>query len=378
MSLQEIARNHYYHLHQYPELSCLEYQTTEYIIEQLNELGGFDLDTRTDTGLIATYNPGCKTTIAFRADIDALPIEEKTGLEYASKNTGVMHACGHDFHTANLLAFAHHLKNVDLHITVKLIFQANEETTPGGSKKLIDNHGLDDVDYFFGIHVDPGYPKDMILIKSGALYASIDDFFVTVKGVGGHVSTPHLVNDPMPCAVSIVNDLMNGIHKRIDPMNQPLIGITTFQCGQGAYNIIANDATFNGTIRTHNNDTRQKSIAYFNQFVRNTAKAYGLDVQIDWLFGEPPLINSEALVKEIQPYLTQKMPGTIHTLDTANFGGEDFSNYANLKPSIFFMVGVHVNDADFHNENFQVDLGAFSYSLDLYEHLVNYYNNEDI
>lgn len=377
MDLHEIAKQHYYHLHQYPELSNQEYLTTAYVKNHLEKIGGYELDLRANTGLVATINPGCATTIAFRADIDALPITEKTNLEYASKHDGVMHACGHDFHTANLLAFAQYLSTQNLNITVKLIFQANEETTPGGSIVHIENGILNDVDHFFGLHVDPSYAYNEVLLKSGPLFASIDDFCVTLSGEGGHISTPNLVRDPFMCAVSMVNGLMAAVHKRIDPMNQPLIGISSFNYGQESFNIINNETVFRGTIRCHNHLTRTLSIKFLKNYFENTAKAFEIDFNIEWFYGEPPLVNDPDLVATLQEQLSLLMPKRIKKLEEANFGGEDFSNYASLKPSAFFIVGCHSNDADFHNDHFQVNLDAFETSLELFSNLLKIFNKRE-
>ncbi|MEG0367943.1 MAG: M20 family metallopeptidase, partial [Coprobacillus sp.] len=299
-TLSNKAQEYFYYLHQYPELSGKEYKTTEFIVNELKKLSVFELDTQTKTGVIATINPGCDLVIGFRGDIDALEVEEKTDLEYKSKNIGIMHACGHDAHTSVMLALAHYVSSIDkLNYTIKLIFQHSEEITPGGSSEFFANGSLDNVNHFFSFHVEPNFPTGKILIKSGPLYASIDDFFVNVIGKGGHVATPHFAHDPLPAACAMVSEVSNTVTKRIDPMNPPLIGIGTLQYGNGAPNTISNDVNFCGTIRTHNSITREKSINYLNNSIKRIAQSYDIEALINWEHGEPVLVNDKDLVNKL-------------------------------------------------------------------------------
>lgn len=373
--LEEKALEYFYHLHQYPELSNEEYETTKFIISELDKIGGYELDTQTKTGVIATINPGCDFTIGLRGDIDALPVKEMSDLEYKSKVDGVMHACGHDAHTSVMLSLAHYIATLDLKYTIKLIFQHSEEVTPGGSAQFFANGSLDDVDHFFSFHVEPNFNTGQVLIKSGALYASIDDFFVNVIGKGGHVATPQYANDPLPCAAAMVSEISNAITKRIDPMNPPLIGIGTLNYGEGSPNTIGNEVYFCGTIRTHNTTTREKSIKYFNNVIESIAQSYDISAKIKWEHGEPVLVNDENLIAEIEPVLIDKMGSdVIVRLDEANYGGEDFSNYSSKKPSIYFLLGCKANDYDFHHEKFVVDTKCLPYAIDLFKNIVDYYN----
>lgn len=376
-NLEEKVLEYFYHLHQNPEVSNEEYKTTEFIINELNTIGKFELDTRTKTGVIATINPGCDLTIGFRGDIDALPVNEMTDLEYKSKNEGVMHACGHDAHTSVMLGLAHYVATLDLNYTIKIIFQHAEEVTPGGSAQFFANGALDDVDHFFSYHVEPNHEAGKILIKSGALYASIDDFFVKVIGKGGHVATPQYAIDPLPAATSMINEIANTVTKKIDPMNPPLIGVGSFNYGNGAPNIIGNEVSFCGTIRTHNTTTRTQAVEKLDKTIVNIAKAYDTQAEIVWEHGEPVLENNVDLINELKPYLIEKMGSDVITdLLEANYGGEDFSNYSSRKPSIYFLVGAHVNDYDFHHEKFEVNTKAIPNALNLFINIAEYYNNK--
>lgn len=374
-NLEEKALEYFYHLHQYPEVSNEEYKTTEFIINELNKIGKFELNTKTKTGVIATINPGCETTIGFRGDIDALPVKEMTDLSYKSKIDGVMHACGHDAHTSVMLTLAHYVAQLDLTYTIKIIFQHAEEVTPGGSKQFFENGSLDDVDYFYSFHVEPNHEAGKILIKPGPLYASIDDFFVTVIGKGGHVATPQYADDPLPAATAMVSEISNTITKKIDPMNPPLIGVGTFKYGEGSPNTIGNEVYFCGTIRTHNTTTREQAVGKFDNVINSIAQSYGITAKIEWEHGEPVLSNNEELITELEPYLIEKIgKDSVVRLAEANYGGEDFSNYSSRKPSVYFLVGCHDNDYDFHHEKFVVNTECIPAAIKLFTNIVDYYN----
>ncbi|WP_423364406.1 amidohydrolase [Mycoplasma sp. P36-A1] len=373
------AIQHYKYLHQFPELSNNEIETTKYILKELETIPNISIEKVDNNALIVTLNPNKKLTVAFRADTDALEIEENTQLPYSSKNEGVMHACGHDFHTANLIVFIKYLAQQTINYTAKFIFQPNEETTPGGSVKIIQSKLVDDVDHFISLHVEPTYKVGQVLIKKGDFYASTDDFSINLKGVGAHICTPDLGIDSLPPALNIATYMPSTILKRLNPLKLPLIAISSFTYGANTHNVIHESANIKGSIRAHDQEIRANSRAYLEQYVESIASTYQVSSKVEWQIGEPPLHNDETLSEDIVNYInnTQDKLKIEYILDL-NYGGEDFSNYAVLKPSAYFIIGTHTenNYYDLHSDGVIINLEAFNYSLELFKQISNYFNQK--
>src|SRR6056297_859204 len=264
------------HIHQFPELSFQEYRTSEYIASLLKEWGIEFESGITETGIVVCIkgkNPGRKT-IALRADIDALPIEEKNNIPYKSKNKGVMHACGHDAHTASLLGVILILSELkdEFEGTVKCIFQPGEELLPGGAKLMIQQEVLKnpEPEIIIGQHVYPELPAGKIGIKSGAYMASSDEVYITVKGKGGHAALPENINDPVLMASHILISLQQEINRR-SPKGVPTVLSFGKVNANGAMNVIPDEVKLEGTFRTMNEVWREKAHGLIKQISEGIA-----------------------------------------------------------------------------------------------------------
>ncbi|MGL4382307.1 MAG: peptidase dimerization domain-containing protein, partial [Bacilli bacterium] len=242
------------------------------------------------------------------------------------------------------------------------------------------NQGLvDDVAHFFALHVDPSYETKTIILKRNALYGSCDDFDVTIKGQGGHIATPHLCYDPLPFALNFYHDLNNIILNQIDRLRPAILGLSSFNYGQDTYNIINDEVSLKGSLRCLDEQTRTEVLTALNDYVINLKQNNNLDISFNVIKGDGVLINDVTLINELQPYLLAHLNETnqLIEIDKASYGSEDFTNYAQLKPSIYFLVGAKVNDYDFHNSRFQVDYHALQTSIDLFINIINYFNQKE-
>lgn len=341
------------HLHAHPELSNQEGQTAQCIEAELRSLG---LQTkpglgRNGTGVIA-YLPATaptSTTIALRADIDALPITETTGKPWASTTPGVMHACGHDGHTAILLGAARALSNAtERPNNVLFIFQPAEEDGGGaevmceqGVLRGVDGGGLGEpVSRIFGLHGWPRMPLGMVGTRPGPLMASTDDFDVRIVGKGGHAAMPHLATDPIVAASAIVLALQTVASRNINPNEAGVITVGQFEAGT-ANNIIPEAARLVGTIRALNDQTRSLLGERFHHIVRSTAQAHGCTAEITWQPGYPVTHNTPEMADHVLD-VARKVLGQSNAERTpeASMGGEDFSYYGHHVPACFFMLGL--------------------------------------
>ena len=236
-------------LHRHPELAMKEYKTTEYLRKILLDSGVRLLDTKLETGLIAVIGTGEAPVVALRADIDALPIQERTSLPYASETPGVMHACGHDFHAACMLGAALLLKarEASLSGTVKVIFQPAEEVNVGAAK-LVDTGLLDDVQLFLAGHTYPWFPAGTLGIRPGPVMASADRFSVRIRGKGCHAANPDMGIDPIPALGATISAFQTVVSRRVNPFEGAVVSITRVEAGN-TWNVIPEDAFLEGTVR---------------------------------------------------------------------------------------------------------------------------------
>lgn len=366
-----IERRRYYH--QNPELSLNEYDTTASIRADLEamavEAGVEDLEIQTFedypglTALLDTGKPG--KTILLRADIDALPIQECTGLSFASQNPGVMHACGHDTHIAMLLGAAKILMEPAVLRTlcgkVKFIFQSGEETARG-SKYYIDHGILDDVDAVFGLHTWGTLEAPYLCVDGGRRMASTDNFTIKIKGLKAHGAAPHLGHDAIVAASAVVMALQSFVSRENDPLNPLVLTVGKFH-GGNMYNTICADTELEGTIRTFSNELRDKLKEELTSIVSNTAAAYGCTAEIEIRHMHPAVINDHRELNEIARNAALKLYGEegIRSMESL-MSGEDFSMYMEKVPGFFGFVGafneakglVHSN----HHEQFTADEDA--------------------
>jgi amidohydrolase len=378
-----VVINHRRHIHKYPELSFQEFKTTEYIASKLEEIG-IQYRTANNTGIVGIIGNGGKC-VALRADIDALPIIEDTGLEFSSCHEGIMHACGHDMHTAMLLGAAMVLKNHEAEIngTIKLIFQPAEEKLPGGASILIENGVLKDpdVDIIFGQHVNPGQKLGEIAFKDGPVMASADELYWTIQAESCHAAQPHLGSDAILASASLISNLHNLVNKTRNPIIPGLLSITSVH-GGSATNIFPDEVKMMGTLRSFDENWR----IYFHQILENTTKsicyAYGTTGSIDIIKGYPPLINDKKATNLAYESATKLFGKECVIEFEPKLWAEDFAYYSQQIPSCFWFIGIRPDDMEsmpaLHNPKFSPDENALLHGTAmLVASALNYLGNFD-
>lgn len=329
------------HLHRHPELSFHEVETAKYIKKVLADFPNIEVSSLTENSVIAILKgnrPG--KTIALRADIDALPIVEESDVDFPSENPGVMHACGHDTHTAMLLGAIKVLSEMQDKIagTVKFIFQPAEEEPPGGAKLLVEAGVMDDVDMVFGLHIAPNIPVGMVGTRKGPASAASDVFTLKIQGKGSHGSTPDLSVDPIMIGVEIINNLNNIVSRNISPFDNAVISIGEFNAGKTA-NVIPDTAQIQGTVRTNDKEVRQFIKKRIEGIVDSICKMYDATYDLDYLLGYSE-VNNDSDATDIVMAAAEKVVGKERMFEAPKMmGGEDFSAYTDVKPGSFFILG---------------------------------------
>jgi amidohydrolase len=325
-----------HHIHENPELSDQEFNTTQYLTAYLENLGIEILDTGLKTGLVAQIGSG-QPVIALRADIDALPILEQTGLPFASKNAGVMHACGHDLHQTSLLGAAKVLKSREAELTgtIKLIFQHSEEIHTG-AEAVLATGVLSDVSAIIGYHNMPTLPLGQIGIREKGMLAAVDQFYVTIKGVGSHAAYPHEGVDTVLATSAMISNLQQIVARNINPQHAVVLSVTHMAAGN-TWNVLPDEAIFEGTIRTFDQADRDLAKKRFYEVVENVAAAHGVKVEIDWTFGANVTYNDPELAAFIASE-TAKWHDDMIIPEPSN-AGEDFASYQEHIPGVFAFIG---------------------------------------
>jgi len=369
----ERATAYRHHLHMYPEVSGEEVETTRYIREALEAMGLTCWNLKSKTGVVAEIGNDNGPTLALRADIDALPIVEQTGLDYASKNEGAMHACGHDFHTASLLGAVQVLKEQEAHLQgkVRFIFQPAEESNQG-ARALISEGVLDGVDAIIGFHNKPELPVGTIGIKSGPLMAAVGQFSVELKGVGTHAAAPHNGNDPIVTACQIITNLQAIVSRHVSPLSPAVLSISHIE-GGNTWNVIPERVFFEGTIRTFYKKDQEKIRSLMDHMVHQMAAVYGQKAHMEWIM-TPPVVDNDEEVTEIVKETTEQF-ATVVTPELT-LGAEDFANYMEYVPGCFAFIGTGC-PYEWHHPSFVVDdaalKDAISYFVENSQALLNRY-----
>ncbi|MEM1505468.1 amidohydrolase [Domibacillus sp. 8LH] len=341
------------HLHQFPELSEKEFETTKFIASQLLKRGIKVRPTVLETGVFADIegtHPG--PTIAIRADIDALPIQEQTNLPYRSRIPGKMHACGHDFHTAAVLGAAYLLKaeQAELRGKIRLIFQPAEEYGAGAQKVLRDGQ-LKDVDAIIGLHNKPDLPVGTIGIKSGPLMAAVDRFKVVIKGKGAHAALPQNGHDPITASAQLITALQTIVSRSISPLESAVVSVTRIE-GGNTWNVLPETVTVEGTIRTFDPEIRTQVKERFYAITEQITGAFSSEAAIDWFEGPPSLINHAAVAEAA--WVAAERYGLKVMEPELSTAGEDFAYYLQHTPGVFAFFGTN-GDEDWHHPSFTVD-----------------------
>ena len=378
-SYEELAEIRYY-IHQHPELSGQEYQTTAFLKERLEELGIRILESGLKTGLIAEIGSG-QPVVALRADIDALPILEQTNLPYKSQNPGVMHACGHDFHQTSLLGAAALLKEKEdqLEGTVRLIFQPAEEISEGASDVLATGL-LEDVQGIIGFHNIPQLKAGQLALNAGAMMAGVEKFKVTVTGVSSHAARPDLGVDTVTAITTMVQNLQLLISRTVSPFETAVLSITHLDVGS-TWNVLPKSGYFEGTIRSFNPSVQRELKEHFVSIVRHIAKSLEVDVAFEWGVTPPVTFNDEELTQvvwEASQGLAEVIPANPST------AGEDFAFYQERIPGVFAFIGSNGEpDApDLHHDHMTIDDAAFEVSVPYYvenaQALLRYFKAKEV
>jgi len=343
------------HLHMHPELSFQEQETANYIIEYYQKLGVPVEPNVSGYGLIARIKgskPGKR--IALRADFDALPIQDEKNVPYKSTVPGVMHACGHDGHTATLLIVGKLLWEMrdDLAGEYVLIHQHAEEADPGGAIGMVQAGALDGVDAIFGTHLSSNHPTGMIGYRVGPLMAAVDSFELKIQGQGGHGAHPHQTKDAIVIGSQLVMNLQQLVARRVAPTESAVLTVGSF-VASNADNIIADTAYLNGTIRTFDKDVRATMEREFRRVVQGTEIAHDCSIELEYRKGYPAIVNHE---KETL-FVRDVAQGICDVVEIpATMGGEDFAYYLEEKPGTFFFTGAEpVEYAPHHHPKFDID-----------------------
>jgi amidohydrolase len=328
-------------LHMNPELSFKEKRTPEFIAKYLNDLG---LEVRTKVGGngVVGYLKGGKPgkTIALRADFDALPIEDEKDVPYKSRIPGVMHACGHDIHTAALLGVAKVLSQVkdELKGNVVFLHQHAEEVSPGGAKGMIEDGCLEGVDVVYGAHVEVNFPIGVVAVNEGYIQAASDVFDITIHGKGGHGAEPHRCIDPLVIGSHLVVDLQHIVSRRVDPLQPALVTVGAFHSGN-AHNVIPDKAFLKGTVRTYDKDVRVQVEKELALIAQKTGEKHGARIDVEYEKGYISLYNHPKETEFIKNLSAEIVGKENVTVKPPDMGGEDFAYFVDAVPGTFFWVG---------------------------------------
>ena len=366
------------HLHRHPELSFAEHDTQRFIAGQLDELGIPNRNIA-GTGVLAEVagTQGKGQTVALRADIDALPIQEKNEVDYASQRPGVMHACGHDVHTASLIGAARILSSLRGHFsgTVRLLFQPGEEKLPGGATLMIGEGALENPrpNALFGQHVHPPLAAGTVGFRPGIYMASTDELYLTVRGRGGHGAMPHRAVDPIVITAQIITALQTLISRETDPTLPAVLTFGRIESEGGATNVIPNAVSLMGTLRTLDEDWRRELHERLRRTVSGMAAALGGSADLRINHGYPFLRNDERLTHWAGDRARDLLgEDKVHDLPI-RMTGEDFAFYTHHLPACFYRLGTggpgQANRASVHTDTFDVDEAALETGAGLLAYL---------
>lgn len=361
--------------HRYPELGFDEHRTSKIIGEALKKMGLAPKMNVGKTGVTADLTFGEGPTIALRADMDALPMQETSGLDFSSKHDGVMHACGHDGHMAMLLGAAKVLtQNGDsFNGTVRFIFQPAEEGA-GGARYMIEDGCLDGVDEIYGIHVWNYQPVGEVGITDGPVLAAADMFEIKIKGIGGHGAAPQGTIDAVVVASHLVQALQTIVSRNTNPLESTVVTIGTISGGHN-FNIIADEVTLSGTARAYTEENRNLIKTRMAEIIDGVAKTFGAEISFDYEDGYPPTINHTDPVNKVLK-AAERVVGEKAGMPYLSMGGEDFSYYLQKIPGCFFFVGSAPNDQKLfetphHCSHFTMDERALLVGPSIYLNLVD-------
>jgi amidohydrolase len=360
------------HLHSHPELSFQEHETADFVERTLEGFGGFEISRPTPTSVVATLHGGRPgPRVAVRADMDALPIEEASGVPFASQRPGVMHACGHDGHTAILLGVARILSRRREQVAgeLRFLFQHAEELFPGGAQQLVDEGVVDDVDTVLGLHLMAPFQSGAVLLRSGPGMAAPDTFDITVIGRGGHAAMPDTAIDPVAIGAQIVSNLQHLVSRVVDPIEPLVVSVTRFHAGS-ADNVIPERAELGGTVRSFDAELRERMPALMERVVKGLTEAHGADYTFAYQKGYRALVNDPAVTETLRGAFEGAFGVERVFTPPRIMGGEDFSAYLAAKPGTFFFVGARPDDVEVayphHHPRFAINENALEVGVEAF------------
>ncbi|EFE95497.1 M20 peptidase aminoacylase family protein [Serratia odorifera] len=353
-------------LHQHPELSNQEFVTTQKITDWLNAAGIRILPLGLKTGVVAEIGPQQGPVVALRGDIDALPIEETSGVPFSSRQAGVMHACGHDVHTSVILGAAYLLKAREDQLPgrVRLFFQPAEERF-GGASQLINAGALENVDVIFGLHNAPELPVGTFATKSGAFYANVDRFQITITGKGAHAAHPEEGVDSIVTASQIVSALQTVVSRNVSAQQAAVVSVTRIE-GGNTWNVLPQTVLLEGTVRTHSNPTREQIPQRIRQLIGGVADALGAKAELQWFDGPPAVVNTPRWADfSLQAAAEFGYQAEVAPLQ---MGGEDFAFYLHHVPGAFVSIG-SASEFGLHHPQFNPDEAAIYPAANYFQQL---------
>ncbi|QQE77123.1 M20 family metallopeptidase [Alicyclobacillus sp. SO9] len=372
------------YLHENPELSFQEEKTSQFIYDTLKSFGGnLEITRPTPTSVVAKLKGGKPgRVLGVRADMDALPITEENSFEFKSKNDGVMHACGHDGHTAMLLGTAKLLLAMqpDIPGEVRFIFQHAEELFPGGAEEMVNAGVMEGVEQVIGIHLWSPLTVGKIGIRAGAFMAAPDTFYITVKGKGGHAAQPQETVDSIAVAAQVVTNLQHVVSRNLDPVDPAVLSVTKF-VGGTTHNVIPGSVEMMGTVRSFRPELRTEVPALMERVIKGVTDAHGATYTFKYERGYRPVINDEAVTEKLRECLVEAFSESVVQELPPTMGGEDFSAYQQKAPGVFFYVGARNEEKDIvyphHHPRFTVDETALPIGVKAFIHAVFKLNSEE-
>lgn len=352
------------HLHSHPELSFEEHETSAFVEEALRSFGGLEIERPAGTAVVARLHgarPG--KVVVLRADIDALPILEENILPHVSTRPGVMHACGHDGHTAMLLGAAQLLleHRDELAGEVRFVFQHAEEVPPGGARDIVEAGVLDGADLVAGVHLLSGLPTGHVSAAPGAVMAAADLFTLELDGHGGHGANPHETVDPVVVAAQVITNLQQIVARETDPFDSVVVSVTTLAAGT-ARNVIPGSARIGGTVRTLSVARRADVRDAMERVIAGVTSAHRAEYRFDYEVGYDPVVNDRDAAEAVQRAIVAELGEEALVEVPPVMGGEDFAAYGALAPAVFFWVGTGNDELGtsfpHHHPRFDIDEAA--------------------
>jgi amidohydrolase len=360
-------------LHRNPELSGEEEETSRYVHETLESFGCLELSRPTETSVVARLvGEESGRTIAIRADIDALPIEEENDFDFASQNPGVMHACGHDGHTAILLGVAKVLGELKDHVRgeVRFVFQHAEEIGRG-AEELVEAGVVDGVDAIIGLHLVPRLEVGKVGIGYGPRLAAPDTFKISVEGESGHAAWPQETVDPVAVSAQVVSNLQHVVSREIDPTDSLVISVTKIEGGT-IHNAIPSRVEMKGTARTLSEEIRELVPEKMERIVRGITEAHGASYSFEYRRGPDPVVNHEWVMRVVEETAREVFGDEAVEEVSPVMSSEDFSGYQRAAPTAFFALGAGNEERGItypnHNPRFDIDEDALENGVKMFVH----------